>query len=176
MPDEVKQGIGGPVRRETVGIRTQRDAARLKSRGGIPRQGDTPRADAACGRGARSIDMAMPPSNTGPSVSRTNVTHAGETQVTRTSNQIGRCCTETRLIGHSLLVAGRLDAAAALQGPVAVLHGADVPALGALVELELEGLVVRDVVLVGRHVHACGIARGETPRQSNCSMIHNFLP
>lgn len=51
-------------------------------------------------------------------------------------------------------VAVGLDASAGLQGPVAVLHGADVPALGALVVLQLEALVVRNLVLVGGHVNS----------------------
>lgn len=52
------------------------------------------------------------------------------------------------------LVAAGLDAASALQGPVAVLHGADVPALCAVVPLQLERFMVRDLVLVCGHVNA----------------------
>ena len=53
-----------------------------------------------------------------------------------------------------------LDAAGGLQRPVAVAHGADVPAARRRVPLQLERLVVRRLVLVGRHVHACRRARG----------------
>lgn len=52
------------------------------------------------------------------------------------------------------LVAAGLDAASALQGPVAVLHGADVPALCAVVPLQLERFMVGDLVLICGHVNA----------------------
>lgn len=62
-----------------------------------------------------------------------------------------------------LVIPGGLDAAAGLERPVAVLHGADVPAPRGPVELQLERLVRRDLVLVRRHVHTCkqGILRLE---------------
>ncbi len=49
---------------------------------------------------------------------------------------------------------GRLDAARRLQREVAVLHRAHVPSPRRRLELQLERLVARDLVLVRRHVHA----------------------
>ena len=49
-----------------------------------------------------------------------------------------------------------LDAAARAEGEVLVLHGPQVPLATAGLVLQLEGLVVRDLLLVGRHVHPCG--------------------
>lgn len=61
---------------------------------------------------------------------------------------------------YVLVIAARLDAAPALQSPVAVLHGADVPAPRGPVELQLEGLVGWDLILVRRHVNTCKFSWG----------------
>jgi hypothetical protein len=57
-------------------------------------------------------------------------------------------------VGGALVLRG-LDPTSGLETPVAVLHRAHVPALRRPVELELEGLVTRVLVLVGRHVDTC---------------------
>lgn len=50
-------------------------------------------------------------------------------------------------------LSARLDTASGFERPVFVLHCADEPTLGGLIELELERLVVRDLVLVRCQVH-----------------------
>lgn len=52
-----------------------------------------------------------------------------------------------------LVVTGGLYAAAGLERPIAVLHGADVPTFRGPVELQLERLVGRDLILVRCHVN-----------------------
>jgi hypothetical protein len=51
------------------------------------------------------------------------------------------------------LVAASLDATACFQSPVAVLHGTDIPPLGSGVKLQLEGFMVRYLILIGCYIH-----------------------
>jgi len=51
------------------------------------------------------------------------------------------------------LITTSLDATASFQSPVAVLHRADVPSLGRAIELQLESLMVRDLILVSCYIH-----------------------
>lgn len=46
-----------------------------------------------------------------------------------------------------------LDAATSFESPVAVLHSADIPPLGGYIKLKLEGLMVRDLILISCYIH-----------------------
>ena len=63
-------------------------------------------------------------------------------------------------VAHLPLILVGLDAPARLEGEVLVLHRPHVPPLGRRLELQLEGLVVADLVLVGGDVHTCNFKRG----------------
>jgi hypothetical protein len=51
------------------------------------------------------------------------------------------------------LITTSLDTTTSFKGPVAVLHGADIPPLGGSVELQLESLMVRYLILVSCYIH-----------------------
>lgn len=55
------------------------------------------------------------------------------------------------------LVIGRLNTTAGLEAPVTILHRSHVPPLRHAIELELEGLVTRDLVLVCCHIDTWNI-------------------
>ena len=50
-----------------------------------------------------------------------------------------------------------LEAAPGMESEVLVLHGADVPLAGHAVCLQLEGLVVRDLLLVSCDINTCAV-------------------
>ena len=58
-------------------------------------------------------------------------------------------------LGHLPLILVGLHAPARLEGEVLVLHRPHVPPLRRRLELQLEGLVVADLILVGGDVHSC---------------------
>jgi hypothetical protein len=63
-------------------------------------------------------------------------------------------CAVAILVSHYVpLIPTSLDATASFQSPVAVLHSAYVPSLGRAIELQLESLMVRDLILVSCYIH-----------------------
>ena len=65
-----------------------------------------------------------------------------------------RCAFVAVLVSHYVpLITTSLDATASFQSPVAVLHSADVPSPGRAIELQLESLMVRDLILISCYIH-----------------------
>lgn len=66
---------------------------------------------------------------------------------------LSTCFNFAALLLNVPLVATGLDATACLQSPVAVLHGTDIPPLRRCIKLQLEGFMVRYLILIGCYIN-----------------------